>query len=481
MLNSSRLTRRVTEMSEPGLYLDPLVLSSYVPSFEQALAPLHPLVTHLDSYAQVSLLWADSLDALPFGLSLGEAAALNLYTREWPRRGDSLSCLLNQRLASERREQLAPFSGYLRLLLSALEKLPRSSAPGPVWRGTPGDVSALYRVGKKVPWWGCASCAGDAEAVRGGLGEGERSLFSILFTKGFDVSPFSMSPAEKEVVLPPGRVLEVLSKRRMGDGMVVIELKEIESRLPLVTFCDSLGGNVLGMGDAFVGRSAEGIERERLERERLENERLERERSERERLENERIERERMENERIERERLVREIERLERERIERERLENERIERERMENERIERERLVREIERLERERIERERLDNERIERERLVRENERIEGERLVRENERLERERIERERLDNERIERERIERLERERLERLESERIEKERSENQRLENERIERERIEKERLEKERIEQEKIQTITWGTKFSCKLCHQNFVKQIF
>ena len=60
------------------------------------------------------------------------------------RKGEELSALLNTAYSrAEKRDEAKPYFAFLRLLLSALLKLPRYEQS--VWRGVKKDLSALYR------------------------------------------------------------------------------------------------------------------------------------------------------------------------------------------------------------------------------------------------------------------------------------------------------------------------------------------------
>ncbi|CAF5116498.1 unnamed protein product, partial [Rotaria sp. Silwood1] len=72
-------------------------------------------------------------------LTQEESAAIHLYTMEWKPANNSLYALLNAALRSEDRDCLVPYFYYLKLLLSALWKLP--SVRKTVWRGVKADLS----------------------------------------------------------------------------------------------------------------------------------------------------------------------------------------------------------------------------------------------------------------------------------------------------------------------------------------------------
>ncbi|CAF5051845.1 unnamed protein product, partial [Rotaria socialis] len=60
----------------------------------------------------------------PDGITTDESAAIHIYTIQWPDTHDSLYKLLNRALRDERRNELKPWFSYLKLILTALYKLP---------------------------------------------------------------------------------------------------------------------------------------------------------------------------------------------------------------------------------------------------------------------------------------------------------------------------------------------------------------------
>jgi hypothetical protein len=67
---------------------------------------------------------------------------------------------------------------------------------------------------------------------------GTRTLFSIELTTGRArvISMFSLSPREAEVLLPPNSRFIVLGQLDAGNGLVIVQLKELPSRDPIIDF-----------------------------------------------------------------------------------------------------------------------------------------------------------------------------------------------------------------------------------------------------
>ena len=87
------------------------------------------------------------------GLDADEVGALFLYTME-----SGLYDELNRLLRMRQREQLKPFFPYMRLLLTARQKIKMPAYAGVVWRGVKGvDLRDKYPPDKEVYWWAFSS------------------------------------------------------------------------------------------------------------------------------------------------------------------------------------------------------------------------------------------------------------------------------------------------------------------------------------
>jgi len=195
------------------------------------LEPLQCFVEDIETYSWISLDFAKYRKTS----EIEQMAAINIYTREWGQ-PPSLYTVLNNRLRSESREELKPFFPYLQLLISSLIKL----APpyeGPVWRGVSQDLSEQYKRGSKIFWWGFSSCTMDMNILENNmfLGiTGDRTLFNIHCKKGFDVKQYSSAPTESEILLLPGTYFEVSSVLNVGNGLHIIELKELDPPFEII-------------------------------------------------------------------------------------------------------------------------------------------------------------------------------------------------------------------------------------------------------
>ncbi|CAF2876986.1 unnamed protein product [Rotaria sp. Silwood2] len=169
-------------------------------------------------------------------LTQQESASIHLYTMQFDD-GPSLYQVLNESLRAENREDLKPWFSYLKLLLTALYKLP--SEKKRVWRGIRNvDLSEKYRVNTEFAWWGVSSCTADMQVLESNqfLGkEGLRTLFSIDCINGKSIAAHSyFKNVEQEFILMPGSYFQVIGQLTPGGGLHIIELKEITPPMTLV-------------------------------------------------------------------------------------------------------------------------------------------------------------------------------------------------------------------------------------------------------
>jgi len=152
-------------------------------------------------------------------LMLDEAAAVHLYTT------NHLYKMLNDALRSLDRTKAKQYFSYLRLLLTALDKIPRSSKM--LYRGVALDLSAQYRLGTEVTWWAVSSCTPDLKVASQFSGGAKRTLFLIDASRGVGIRDLSQFKSEEEFILAPGTsfsVAKVVTKGQLHE----IHLKEVD-------------------------------------------------------------------------------------------------------------------------------------------------------------------------------------------------------------------------------------------------------------
>jgi hypothetical protein len=169
------------------------------------------------------------------GLTPDQSASIMLYTFESEPQEDSLYAILNDTLRSEQRQKLRPWFLYLRLILTALAHLP--SERHVVNRGVRKDLRAQYATGKTFIWWGFSSCTSSIDVLESEqfVGQmGTRTLFQIDCHSGKDVKKHSFIPSENEILLLPARQFVVQGCLNSGNGLHIIQLKEVDPPHPLL-------------------------------------------------------------------------------------------------------------------------------------------------------------------------------------------------------------------------------------------------------
>jgi hypothetical protein len=211
-----------------GYNLHPLV------SLQQAIEPVRDLLDNIDVNMTVA---RDNSQRRVGVLSLDEASAIQLYTMESMPSERCLYFVLNKTLRTANRRELFPWFPYLKLLLTALWKLP--SVPGLIWRGIRNvNLTAQYEEGKRYTWWNLSSCTETITIMETPqfLGNsGLRTLFSIQCENGKNIQHYSYLNKEKEILLPPATYFEVLGKLNPAPDLHIIQIKEIKPPYELIS------------------------------------------------------------------------------------------------------------------------------------------------------------------------------------------------------------------------------------------------------
>ncbi len=221
MIHVSRSTElsTVSNVRTPisGYEKEPLV------SLEEAMKPLHEKIPDVDEY--IGAAKANCREPKD-GLTQDESAAIMLYTMEC--KENSVYLMVNQTLRSEDQRLIKPWFSYLKLVLTALRKLP--AFEGTVWRAMTRNVSEQYKQGKRGVWWSFTTATLNAAILQSHqfLGQqGERTLFSIQCKDGKRLGCHSYFQQEEEILLLPGFCYEVVSVLQTAPDMHLINLKEI--------------------------------------------------------------------------------------------------------------------------------------------------------------------------------------------------------------------------------------------------------------
>ena len=159
-------------------------------------------------------------------LTKDEAATLYLYTMEMAEDA-CVYRILNQTLRIEDRSKVRPWFGYLKLMDSAVSKLPNFK--GTVWRGIDKDVTKAFKKGQKIIWWSVTSCSKSVNVISSFLEKAHQStLFNIECSTGKLIAAYTSFPNEDEVILMPGTTFEVVADPlNHRGGLNIIHLKEL--------------------------------------------------------------------------------------------------------------------------------------------------------------------------------------------------------------------------------------------------------------
>ena len=155
-------------------------------------------------------------------LNPDEAMAVNLYTQE-----SNVYKKLNELLRQRSRQRLYPLFPYLKLLLTALFKLPPLKIT--VYRGVHRDLQHLYPKDEDIVWWGFSSTTMNLEVLENPdfLGtEGKRTMFAIKTKQALDIQRYSAMGFEQERLLLPGTCLVVEGVLHAGGGLTIVQLAE---------------------------------------------------------------------------------------------------------------------------------------------------------------------------------------------------------------------------------------------------------------
>ncbi|CAF2956895.1 unnamed protein product, partial [Rotaria sp. Silwood2] len=183
------------------------------------------------------------------GLTRDESAAIHLYTMQWEEPSVSLYTKLNTILRSKRREPLKPWFRYLKLVLTALFKLPSLKAT--VWRGVRGNLSDQYD--EDIVWWGFSSCTESMRAMEQFVGKsGVRTLFTIECINGKAIQAHSFYNDESEILLLPGTYFRVVDKWSPAKDLYMIHLRETPPPRPYLEppFVSTTSDTVISTGPA---------------------------------------------------------------------------------------------------------------------------------------------------------------------------------------------------------------------------------------
>ncbi|MGW0433466.1 ADP-ribosyltransferase domain-containing protein [Micromonospora sp. NPDC003197] len=218
---------RLASVKDEGLALPAItgVFDTPLMDFREAVAPAAKLLSNLDWHVVRSHEFGKrQTDSVTSGLSADEVAALYLYTCE-----SAFYRQINATLRNPDRTRIVPYLPYLRLLFSAVSRLPART--GPLWRGVSLDLRAQYPLGETVTWWGVSSCTSKLGVAEAFLGRrGKRTLFEVRPVRAVSIRDFSAFTGEEEFILAPGTQLKVTDVKAERGGLCTVRLTELDEQ-----------------------------------------------------------------------------------------------------------------------------------------------------------------------------------------------------------------------------------------------------------
>ncbi|MEU0301780.1 ADP-ribosyltransferase domain-containing protein [Streptomyces sp. NPDC006175] len=218
---------RLASVKDEGLVLPAItgVFDTPLLDFQEAVSPVASLLAGIGRHVEQSHDFGKRrADELAGELTADAIAALYLYTCE-----SAFYREINAVLRSPDRAKVVPYLPYLRLLFSAVSRLPAHTRP--LWRGVALDLRAQYPLGRTVTWWGVSSCTSEVGVARSFLGSrGKRTLFEVTPVKAVGIRRFSAFTGEEEFILSPGTQLKVTDVKAERGGLCTVKLTELEEQ-----------------------------------------------------------------------------------------------------------------------------------------------------------------------------------------------------------------------------------------------------------
>lgn len=185
-------------------------------SLEQAIEKIIPIVPEVEHYVSLAKRDCNRNSSI---LTWDESAAIYLYSMPM-----TFFSRLNEFLRAKNRDVLNPWFAFLKLFLTALEKLPACELIA--WRGVAGDVRSEFVNNDVQIWWSVNSCSKAVDVVEIYLGD-TGTVFAINATNGKDITAFSAFQEEQEVIIMPGSRLHVKSGSfSFKNSLFIVHLEE---------------------------------------------------------------------------------------------------------------------------------------------------------------------------------------------------------------------------------------------------------------
>jgi hypothetical protein len=195
-------------------------------SLEQAVQPLIFILPTIQTYVQIvkqkCLNPAD-------GLTSDESASIMLTSILWQPFDECLYKILNSNLQTFDENKLQPWFLYLKLLFTALLRLPSNHLT--VYRGSKSDLSKQYPLGEIILWNGLPLCTTSIEYLQSEkcLGKtGIRTIFRIECNTAKTIHKHCYFQSNTFVLFLPATKFQVIEYQHTND-LHLITLQEIQS------------------------------------------------------------------------------------------------------------------------------------------------------------------------------------------------------------------------------------------------------------
>jgi hypothetical protein len=226
------LIKSVTNISPiQGYEKAPLV------SLEKAVQPLESIVPRIQNMVYTVMF---NCKNPPDNLSPDESASIMLYTLSWIPEDKSFYYILNSTLRTEDQASLKPWYLYLKLVITALSKIP--SERRFLYRGLKKNMAEEFEQEKTFFWWMFTSCTTSVKVLESELflgKTGKRTMFTIDCWSGKYIRKHSMVKKEEEVLLLPGFQFKVVATLDAGNDLHMIQIQEIDLQHSLLEPSDT--------------------------------------------------------------------------------------------------------------------------------------------------------------------------------------------------------------------------------------------------
>lgn len=196
---------------------------------------VEPLIPHLPSIQTYVRQAKDKCLHPAHHLTCDQSASIMLCTMRWQPIEQCLSYVLNKILRSTDREKLKPWFSYLKLLFTALDRIP--SFHRTVYRGIQSNVSRQYVKDQTIIWWDFSLCTTTIDRLYSEKylnRKHSRTILTIECYSSKDISQHTYDPSMEFILLLPATQLRVIRCVQQKPNIHWIRLTEIRSPFVLL-------------------------------------------------------------------------------------------------------------------------------------------------------------------------------------------------------------------------------------------------------